>query len=411
MTQKNQTESAGAPLAQPLAAEQRLLAWAGRHANIIVLALITLLGVLMRLSLRNYQSEDYVVYLAPWYESIAENGGLRGLAIQIGDYNLLYQTLIALLTHLPIRPLFGYKIISCCFDVLLAACAGRLAFLASSDQPERAMTRAIVAYSLVFVCPLVVFNSAAWAQCDATWSSLCLLTLVLLLDRKPIPAFVAYGFALSFKLQAVFFLPVLLYLYVSERSYSLLCFAIAPLIMVLCGLPAVIAGRNVADIVGIYFSQTSEHGRLYIGYPGLGAILAGTGQRKATYPVLKAFLILLVASLLLLGFFGLRRKHVRMNAKHAAPIAAALVYTAVALLPAMHQRYGYLYEVLLIVCAVLYWRFVPSCAIAIAIGLVTYGAFLFRYESLDLMYLAVVNVLNMIAVWTMVFLQPSSEQK
>ncbi|MDO4798631.1 MAG: hypothetical protein Q4A01_11515 [Coriobacteriales bacterium] len=392
-------------LAQPLAAEQRLITWASRHANVIVLALITLLGILMRLSLRNFESEDYIVYLSPWYEQIGINGGLRGLNTQVGDYNLLYQTLIAVLTELPIPRLYGYKFISCCFDVLLAACAGRLAYLASASQPKRAMFRAILAYGLVFVSPLVVLNSAAWAQCDATWSSLCLLTLVLLLERKPIPAFVAYGFALSFKLQAVFFLPVLLYLYASERSYSLLCFAFAPLVMLLCGLPALIAGRSAIDIVSIYFTQTSEHGRLYIGYPGLGAIFAGTHQRKALYAVLKEMLIFLAASALLLGFFALRRKRIPMSAAQAAPIAAALVYTAVCLLPAMHQRYGYLYEVLLIVAAILNWRFAPSCAVAIAIGLVTYSAFLFRFEALDLMYLAVANVLNMIAVWVLVFRQ------
>lgn len=62
-------------------------------------------------------------YLVPWFDYFAERG-FRGLSEQVGDYNLLYQTIIALMAQICARVPIGcvhlYKLISGVFDFLLA---------------------------------------------------------------------------------------------------------------------------------------------------------------------------------------------------------------------------------------------------------------------------------------------------
>lgn len=172
------------------------------------------------------------------------------MGTRVGNYNFLYQTLIAALGYLPIKSLYAYKILSCVFDLVLAWAAGKLASTSNSGFCRG--YRFAAAFGLVFLSPIVVLNSAGWAQCDSMWTSMCLLTLALLKERKPVAAMAAYGLAFAFKLQAIFLLPVIIYLWAKERTFSLLLLLEVPLVMVVTAIPALVAGRSVADIFFIY---------------------------------------------------------------------------------------------------------------------------------------------------------------
>lgn len=59
-----------------------------------------------------------------WFRQFQQVGGFFALSHQIGDYNLLYQTLIALMSQIPINPVYQFKALSVIFDYLLAFLAG-----------------------------------------------------------------------------------------------------------------------------------------------------------------------------------------------------------------------------------------------------------------------------------------------
>lgn len=102
--------------------EKRLLSWLEKHIWLVAVVVLTVMGTYARYCLREFISGDYWGCLEPWYEQIKASG--RDLTQQVGDYNIPYQILIALITYLPIGPLSSYKMVSCAFDVLLAAAGG-----------------------------------------------------------------------------------------------------------------------------------------------------------------------------------------------------------------------------------------------------------------------------------------------
>ena len=85
------------------------------HTGIILLVLFTLLAGYARYTMLSFQSDDMKVWLLPWYEEIKANGGLKALSQQVGDYNIPYQTIIALFTYTSIDPVIAYKSLSILF--------------------------------------------------------------------------------------------------------------------------------------------------------------------------------------------------------------------------------------------------------------------------------------------------------
>ena len=64
---------------------------------------------------------DAQTYLHCWYEEIRSNGGFRALSAQVGDYNMFYQFILALVTYLPIQPIYAIKLSSISLNEKLSA--------------------------------------------------------------------------------------------------------------------------------------------------------------------------------------------------------------------------------------------------------------------------------------------------
>lgn len=375
-----------------LKVERKLLEWADRHLQIIVLAAFCLLGLLVRFPLRGHLSGDAYYFLLPWYDQIKANG----LSQQVGDYNLLYQALIALMTHLPLKPLYTYKLLSILFDYVLAAAAGVLtASVVKSDK----LWKGTIAFGLVLFSPLVVLNSAAWAQCDAIYASFAILSVLALLKHCHVTAMILLGLSFTFKLQAVFLLPMFLFVYYTRRKFSAVLFLIIPLTMCAASLPSVFFGRDLSDVFLIYFKQTSSYPYMAMNYPSAWLLLVN-GMSPSAYNLLRLpSMIFTVIVLAMLMLYWLRKK-TAPEGLNMLMMAFLLCYACVLFLPSMHERYGFIYEVLAIILAVRIPKTAPLCAGLIGISTCTYGIYLFKWESISLNTLAVLNLALFIAyVW------------
>jgi Gpi18-like mannosyltransferase len=157
-------------------------------------------------------------------------------------------------TFLPIPKLIAIKTLSVIFDIVL----GIFTYLLIRLKYKRSYA-AIIGALVVLFAPTIFINSSAWGQCDAIYTSFCLGSLYFSLKERPGWACVFFGLALSFKLQAIFFLPVLLLL-VLKKMLPIKYLALIPLVFLLMLAPAFIAGRDAGSLLTVYVSQASTGG-------------------------------------------------------------------------------------------------------------------------------------------------------
>ena len=399
--------------------EERLLAWGGKHRVPLLYAAATLLSLAARFLLRGVISGDMEWFLIPWAGALKENGGILALGEQVGNYGVLYQTVIALMTYLPIQIEYAYKLFSILFDYALAAvCAVLVRDLSGSGR------RALGTYAFVTMLPTVALNSAAWGQCDSVYAFFCVLCFLLLLRNRITLAFLSYGMAFAFKLQAVFLAPFLILYYLTERKFSLLNFLWIPVVMTVTSLGGILEGRSVLAPFEIYLEQTGYYSSLFMNYPSFWALMTASGaegifQRFSGFCVLSALAVLLAEVLMFL------KKRNSFSRKGFLFAAFLLSYSCVLFLPDMHERYSYLYVILGLMLAVLEPRTLASFALLVFLDLQTYGAFLFdpaRYPSPVpcaanptpypmITWLSLINVLcflSYLLYWGKLFLRPGS---
>lgn len=306
-------------------------------------------------------------------------GGLPALKSQIGDYGIPYQTIIALLSLMRFNPILMYKAVSILFDFILAALTALVVYRFSRKTSYIAPY--VAAYGLVLLSPLTVWNSSVWGQCDSMYVAFCVAAILLYEHKHPYGAFIAFGFAFAFKLQAVFLMPYLGYKILSEdKWHRLFGLLLIPFPLFLLSIPAIAFGRPISGILGGYLHQLSEYKVMYANAPSFWAFGAnlsfskqeGYWQSANKYAVLLTFVVLLL--ILIMGLCFNKRRHV-----DHAPLMIAYIFahTCVFFLPSMHERYGFLAEILIIALTVLDIDFLPSAVFLYAASIMSYGNALF----------------------------------
>lgn len=369
--------------------EKRILEWVEKHIYYLYIIAITIVSIAIRYGFRDFVSGDMVSFLLPWYEVIDANGGINSLQEQVGDYNLLYQTIIAFFTYLPLDAIYKYKILSGIFDYLLAAAAGYFIYDISKENKVR---NGLLAYTIVCLSPLVFLNSACWGQCDSIYTFFCVASLVLFMKERYGWAFLAYGIAFCFKFQTIFLLPFYLFAYLIKKSFSILNFLWIPGAMVIVGIPALIMGRGIKDTFLIYLSQTETYTAMFLNYPSFWRLILVNNQEEIAQMMKMPAILFTVAALGGLMFVWLRQK-AEMEAKTMVYMAFIVVFTCVLFLPAMHERYGFLYEILSIVLVFLYPKTLGLSLALHILSMRTYGYFLFDTTIGNYYLMSVVNVI------------------
>ena len=347
-----------------------------RDRSVLLLVAVLALALLVRVRLLPVESLDYQVFLRPWYERLAA-GGLPALGESFSNYNSPYLVLLALLGYTPLPPLIAIKLLSIGGDVACVVLAARVVRVVR-PKPRWAP---LAAAMLVALLPTVVLNGSAWGQCDGLYAALCLGSLSALLAGRAGWSCALFGLALAFKLQAVFFAPVLLVGLVLLRPRPRKLVA-APVAFLLALVPAWLAGRGLVQQLLTYPRQVADSSGtgtvvdhpvelLTYGAPTPYAWLAGQPvELWRTVGVLVAG----AAVLALVGHVVARRRQV--GPEDLLVVAACLSLVAPLLLPGMHERYFYLAEVLSVLAAFVDRRFVWVAGLLQLVALDTYLGFL-----------------------------------
>lgn len=327
------------------AAEDKLMARLFSLRIWLFVAAVTVLAIWMRTGLYPLISMDFAECLDPWMNEIRAGGGFHSLDTQIGNYTSPYHYLMAAMAYIPgLDNLAAIKLPSIAADFCMAAVAAVIVY-----QLTRKAWKSALCYTVLLCLPTVFLNSAAWAQCDAMYTTLILLFFCLHLANKNAAALLVYGLALSVKLQAIFVLPAVIIFWLCGRIRlrHLLCGAAG---YVLAFVPAMLASGNLSPLYRAYAMQTVVNSLSSSLYNGASLFLGITDE---TLPAIATALT--TGCLLALGVLALYCwQHKEAFTTHSALVLLALCSLVVPfLLPAMHDRYYFVAEVLVVIYAFL----------------------------------------------------------
>ncbi|MFQ9706863.1 MAG: glycosyltransferase 87 family protein [Limosilactobacillus pontis] len=386
--------------------ERKIVTFLLKHKEIIMLMLISLLALSIRIVLIEFRSYDYNFFLDPWYQQISEGGRIAALRKQVGNYGIPYQFIITLFTYLPGKNIFWYKGLSIFFDYILAIVG---AYILNKIISNPSKNTFVITYSVILFVPTIIMDSGLWGQCDSIYVSFILLSLLSLLYEKDLLAFISLGIAFAFKLQTVFILPLYLLLYIKQRRFSILYFGVSLLAFYICSLPGIVMGRKWYEPFTIYFMQTSEtHINMY--YPNLSGIIYKVSQHNLPlYIMLKYFFILLTIGALLIGcYFIISYAGATLTGKDLLFYAVWISWTCVMFLPSMHDRYGYLTEVLLVILSIAVPKYWVNTFIALISSFIFYSHAMFGM-SVNLTLFSDIAVINY-CVFTLLVFRDSSKR-
>lgn len=345
------------------------------------LILIFMIGLSMsiRFSVADWQSGDYLNFLKPWLQQIVNLGGWASLRFQIGDYTPPYLYLLTLLSYFP-QPnttepyLFGIKLISIGFDLLLMIgvyCNAKL-WLAKAHP----LLPAAIAVITLFL-PTVIINGSLWGQIDASYTGLSLIAIYYLQKQKPLAASIWYGIAFSFKLQAIFFLPVFIIYFWFHYRHKIYYVLMIPIMYYVLALPAMLAGRSLVDITEIYFLQTQTYKLLTLNMPNLYQWFPN--QR---YDDLSQLAIGLFMFLMAIQFLMMLLMKVKLTVKPLLLLAYWSLLMANFFLPAMHERYLFAADVMILIIVFQFKEKFYLVLVTQAISLLAYTPYIFGMEPI-----------------------------
>lgn len=338
---------------------------------------ISVISLLIRLTLIQYRTSDYNEFLHPWMMAIKQGGGISALRRQIGDYNVLYQFLIAIGSYIPINDLYLYKGLSILFDFILAAGVG---LIVSSLATNNKKIYFSLSYAIVLLLPTVCFNSALWAQCDSIYTTFVIFSLAFLLQRKYNYSFVFLGLAFAFKFQTIFILPFYLVLYLVDHKIFIYHYLIAILAFWLCGLPAYLEGRSIFSSFLIYMHQTGTYKLLFMNFYNFPGLFGTKANNLMNYGYLAKALMLLTVAILAIGFMIFITKY-SQNPILILGLATWTVYTCVMFLPSIHERYSFMVDILLIILAFSNKKYISISVLEILNSFMSYTIYLFANNA------------------------------
>lgn len=369
-----------------------------KHHTIIFLIIITFLAMLARGALLKYASGDYDMFLKPWFDSLKNYGGLPGLSKSIGNYTPIYMTVLSILTYFPIDSLFSIKIVSIIFDFLGAIIVYKIIQELLKDKSYKDKVSLLV-YGLYLILPTILLNSAYWAQSDSIYTTFVLLSILYLIKKNYKLSIVFFAIALSFKLQAIFILPLYVLMYISERKIKLRYFLYIPLVIFILSIPKVIFSHDLLAGFRIYFDQMGSYKEyITLNFPNIYSIfLKGNGSNLintpfdelATIGIIVTFIILVILAYLVY----IKKTKFDKNAIIEFGLFSILITTF--FLPEMHERYLFMGDVIALLYLVINAKkyYVPIMIEFISLNgymYLLFSGFAINFSTLSIAYLVLI---------------------
>ena len=346
--------------------ELRIVGQNKRILNILTLILVLGVGLLIRKEFIWYVSRDWTGFFELWINEIS-NQGFKALAGDFYDYAPAYMYLLIIAAQFGAKSMVAMKLISVCFDFVVAVAAGLVVY-----EIRKKESLSMLVFSIVWLAPTVISNSSMWGQCDAVYASFLMLTVLFFVKDQSRVAMIFYGIAFAFKLQAFFWLPVIILLWLFKKIKTI-DFLWIPLMYFISIVPAWMAGRPFSELLGIYFAQVGvDTNRLSMKYPNIYYIIGELNLPEWYTHAGKYFAVGVILLFMVALIYKLMPELLLLICYSQG--ALALYF-----LPQMHERYGYFIEIIAIILGVLCIKMFWVPVVHILITFITYSYY-YNYD-------------------------------
>lgn len=259
---------------------------------------------------------------------------------------------------------------------------------------EKDKNKSYLAFAITFILPSVILNSAAWAQCDSIYTMFLIMCLYFILLDKDYIAMICFSFSFTFKIQAVFFAPFILLL-ILKKKIRMRTVGMVPIIYLVSLTPALIVDGDFIRLLTVYFKQVKQYSILNMNVPNIWAFF-----KDISLPELgKAGIFFAGTVILIILYYFIMQPNFKMSNEVIISLALFFSFLMPFLLPYMHERYFYLSDVLCIIFIFYFskqfWMLFSTqfCSVQAIIP------FLFGGQILDLKWLTVIELINIIVVF------------
>lgn len=351
--------------------------------------ILIILSIVIRLSIIRLNSFDLSQFLIPWTEHL-KSTGFRGLSTIDSNYNVPYLYLLYIVSKLPINMIVGIKLFSIAFDILLCVFAYFI-----FREFRFSQKRALLGATLLSFLPTLLLNSSLWGQCDVIYVSLGIGSWLFLMKNKQALAWSLFGLAFAFKIQAIFFLPFLLYWFFaknqilrplfSQKNLFFLTPFLSVISFLLICLPAILFGdRSIYSIISVYVGNSAGYPSITMSAANIWSIVGATNNMPGMVRFGIIFTAVIVFAVLLIFILQNDRltklKDFTLREKFILPFILSLIIPF--FLPNMTNRYFFAAEIFAVIFALISRKiyFIVSAIILQFIMFITYQPILWPID-------------------------------
>jgi Gpi18-like mannosyltransferase len=351
-----------------------------QHDREIFFFILIIISITIRVILTPYTelSPDYDTYISTWMQEYRLRGIVAGIANTIpgDDYYIPINLLYAVAAQIPVPFYVSVSAISCSAEFLtvffLYKILSYLLQSPSSQNSKFSIKAALYASTILFI-PAAILNGSYWKQCDAVYVCFLIISLYCVLKERYTAAVIWFSVSFCFKLQAIFFFPFLLIVWMLRRKFNFINFFWIPVVYIIAGIPAVLFHRGIKATYLIYYYQIQEttsfddYG-MNSYFPNIYAFgLDNFAAELQTPAVLFAGLIILAGIVFIVHYCK------NIDNQKLFLICCWIAETCCVFLPGMHERYDYLYLVLITVYSITFrHRLIPVAITGCLCSLITY---------------------------------------
>ncbi len=356
---------------------------------LLVFIILTGLGFGIRYLLRLTETWDFTLALSNWYETIKQEGW-KSIIEQLSSYSPPYYYLLYVVHRVfpALSNVEAIKLVPILTDFINALLGMGIVYTITKSQ-----IASLLCYASLFFAPTIFINSAYWGQSDSLYTCGILASLWFMLKKKSALSIFAFGLAYSVKLQAIFLAPFILAL-VLTGYFSWKNTLAFPLAVFLSYVPALLTGYPIQNLLGVYGTQANT-----FEYMTMNAASAYAWFANAVYVTVAPAGVLFAAGICLIYVVLIfYRKKTILESRDLILLAALSSVMVPFFLPAMHERYFYLLDVISILLLFCYPKLFYIAIITQLTSFFSYQPYLFSKELIPLSILSLGNLFILVVL-------------